>query len=246
MAKALVILNAFSSTVPVLSLRQIETRTGIPRATAHALCATLVAHGFLRAEKGRGYQLGPSLLLLGGQVIQRTGLLEAAKDVAKRVALRPGAEAHLGQLVGGWIVFLDRTRNSSTLPKSPPMGARLLATATPCGLAALAELSIEEAVDRVSAAHNSERRTAPPEGVIIERLDIVRRQRFAISESVDRDRWEMGVAIVNPFAQPVGGVSISASMSDANKPGFIAQALSDLHTISSVIGRRLLGRDLGD
>ena len=243
-AKALVILNAFSSTVPVLSLRQIEARTGIPRATGHALCSTLVAHGFLLVEKGRGYQLGPSLLLLGGQVIQRTGLLEAAKDVAKRVALRPGTEAHLGQLVGGWIVFLDRTRSSNTLPKSPPMGARLLATATPCGLAALAELPTDEAMDRVHAAHDSERRTRPDNRAVIECLSIVRRQRFAISESRDRNRWEMGAAIVGPFGQPVGGVSISASISDAGIPGFQVQALSDLNTISSIISRRLLGQDL--
>src|SRR3712207_6689293 len=101
------VLHAFTPLTPVLSLRQLSERTAIPRSTVHALCSTLVESGMLEEVPARGYRLGESLLDLGGQVIDRTGLVDAADGVLERVRRREGTEAHLGQLVGGWIVYLD-------------------------------------------------------------------------------------------------------------------------------------------
>src|SRR4029453_12880915 len=87
-AKAARVLQAFTPLASSLSLRQLAERTGIPRSTAHAICLTLCDAGLLEEVAGRGYRLGPALVGLGGQVIERTGLVGAAEGVLERLAPR--------------------------------------------------------------------------------------------------------------------------------------------------------------
>lgn len=76
--KAVEILKAFDSRHRVLTVRQLSSRTGIPRSTCHSLCSTLATEGLLElGNGGDGYQLGAMLARLGGQVIERTGLIDA-------------------------------------------------------------------------------------------------------------------------------------------------------------------------
>ena len=103
--KACKVLRAFTPTVGVLSVRQVAARAQIPRSTAHELCRTLVAEGMLETS-GHGYQLGPSILELAGQIIERTGLVRAAEGILDRLVRAPEQEAHLGQLLQGWIVYV--------------------------------------------------------------------------------------------------------------------------------------------
>jgi len=51
-AKALELLSVFSFREPRLSLADLATRTGIPRATAFRLLSTLEQSGFLAKEHG--------------------------------------------------------------------------------------------------------------------------------------------------------------------------------------------------
>ena len=88
--KAAALLRAFRPTVDVLSVRQLAARTGIPRSTVHMLAGTLAAEGLLEAVTGRGYRLGPLLVGLAGQIIDRTGLVAAVEGVLGRCCAPPG------------------------------------------------------------------------------------------------------------------------------------------------------------
>ena len=107
MRKAAALLRAFGPSAPVLSVRQLAVRTGVPRSTVHALAATLAEEGLLDVVAGRGYRLGPLLVGLAGQIIERTGLVAAVEGAAP-VRRAPGQEVHVGQLVGAWVVYLHR------------------------------------------------------------------------------------------------------------------------------------------
>jgi DNA-binding IclR family transcriptional regulator len=150
-AKAARVLQAFTPLVTSLSLRQLADRTGIPRSTAHAICLTLCDAGLLEEVAGRGYRLGPALVGLGGQVIERTGLVGAAEGVVERLAPGDGLEIHLGQLVGGWVVYLDRASGPVRAPMRNRVGLRAPAHLTGCGKAALTLLPSQEAAARVEA-----------------------------------------------------------------------------------------------
>ena len=129
--KAAALLRAYGPAVDVLSTRQLADRTRIPRSTVHTLASTLGAEGLLETVAGRGYRLGPLLVGLAGQIIERTGLVAAAEGELGPLLRIVGHEVHVGQLVGGWVVYLHR----ETGPIRPPMDNRVgLGAGLACGL----------------------------------------------------------------------------------------------------------------
>ncbi|MCW5251294.1 MULTISPECIES: IclR family transcriptional regulator [unclassified Streptomyces] len=237
--KATRILHSFNAVTPCQSLRQIATRTGIPRTTAHGLCVALVQAEMLEPVPGRGYRLGPAFIGLGGQVIERVGLLDAAKDVGKRFVRFGQVEAHLAQLVGGWIVYLDRTSSLWSLPTDVHMGSRVLAHTTDCGRAALAALAPEEAWRRVAVACEAEYRPVPERQALETDLAEVRRRGFATAPVQRSGRASVGAAITNRAAVPVGGVSISAPVDAMRRREVSDELVKDLLLVATTIGRRL-------
>jgi DNA-binding IclR family transcriptional regulator len=146
------VLQTFTPLTTTLSVRQLAARTGIPRSTVRALCSTLGDTGLLERATGRGYQLGSTLVTLGGHVIDRTGLVAAAEQPLAGLRLRSGQEVHLAQLVESWVVYLDRRAGTWVVPMRNRVGLRVLAHRTGCGRAALAMMNPARPVDGRSCA----------------------------------------------------------------------------------------------
>jgi IclR family acetate operon transcriptional repressor len=208
-AKAARVLQAFTPLVTSLSVRQLAERTGIPRSTAHALCVTLCDAGLLEEAPGRGYRLGPALVGLGGQVIERTGLVDAAEGVLGRLAPGDGLETHLGQLVGGWVVYLDRASGPVRAPMHNRVGLRAPAHLTGCGKAALALLPPAEVVARVEAVCAAESRQLPDLGALARELAGARRAGFVVSDTFQPGRTSVAAPVPDPAGQPAGGISVA-------------------------------------
>src|SRR6185295_12528672 len=77
-AKALELLSVFSFREPRLSLAELASRTGIPRATAFRLLSTLEQSGFLDKVHG-AYQPGIKCFVLGNIVAGGLDLRETAR-----------------------------------------------------------------------------------------------------------------------------------------------------------------------
>jgi DNA-binding IclR family transcriptional regulator len=208
-AKAASVLQAFTPLHSSLSLRQLAERTGIPRSTAHALCVTLCDAGLLENVGGRGYRLGPALVGLGGQVIERTGLVDAAEGVLERLAPGDGLETHLGQLVGGWVVYLDRASGPVRAPMHNRVGLRAPAHLTGCGKAALALLPPAEAAARVEAVCAAESRHLPDLASLAQELAAARRVGFVVSDTFQPGRTSVAAPLPDPTGVPAGGVSVA-------------------------------------
>src|SRR5437762_5196421 len=106
-AKALELLSVFSFREPRLSLAELATRTGIPRATAFRLLSTLEQSGFLQKHHG-AYQLGIKCFVLGNIVAGGLDLRETAHPhlVALRDATRETTQL---AILDHWqVVYLDR------------------------------------------------------------------------------------------------------------------------------------------
>lgn len=204
-------LRAFRRLTPTLSLRQLQERTGIPRSTLHGLCLALQQAGLLEAVPQRGYRLGAALVDLGGQVIDRTGLVEAAEGVLERMPTRDGTEAHLGQLVGGWIVYLDRAAGVLRVPMDNRVGQRAPAHTSGCGRAALSMLSTADAKARIEATASAERDAPGPAETeqILRELRLARRRGYVVSSTFQRGRVSVAAPVVGSDGAPVGGLSIA-------------------------------------
>ncbi|HET7516715.1 MAG TPA: IclR family transcriptional regulator [Actinomycetes bacterium] len=208
-AKAARVLEAFTPLVTSLSVRQVAERTGIPRSTAHALCLTLCDAGLLEEAAGRGYRLGPALVGLGGQVIERTGLVGAAEGVLGRLAPTDGLEIHLGQLVGGWVVYLDRASGPVRAPMHNRVGLRAPAHLTGCGKAALAMLPPAEVAARVEEVCAAESRRPPDLAALTRELARARRAGFVVSDTFQPGRTSVAAPVLDPAGRPAGGISVA-------------------------------------
>ena len=106
-AKALELLSVFSFREPRLSLADLATRTGIPRATAFRLLSTLEQSGFLDKVHG-AYQLGIKCFVLGNIVAGGLDLRETARPhlAALREATRETTQI---AILDHWqVVYLER------------------------------------------------------------------------------------------------------------------------------------------
>lgn len=240
--KAIKVLRAFTPAVGALSVREIATRTGIPRSTAHALCQTLVTEGMLR-KSDDGYQLGPLVLELGGLVIERTGLVRAAEGILERLGRVPEQEVHLGQLTEGWVVYLNRNAGSRRPEMHNRVGQRAPAHLTGCGKAALSVLPFDEVIGHVQRCCAESAVPMPDMAALEAELAQARRDGFVVSQSFQRGRTSVASAIVDGSGQPVGGVSLAG-------PGgmfcsvVIASSRAAVIEAAEVISSRLLNGSL--
>lgn len=210
-AKAAAVLQTFTPLTTTLSVRQLAERTGIPRSTVHGLCSSLCDAGLLEQVAGRGYQLGPTLVTLGGHVIDRTGLVTAAERPLAAVQLDAGEEVHLAQLVESWVVYLDRRAGVRAVPMRNRVGLRALAHRTGCGRAALATLPSADRRHRVVDGCRREHVAPPPLGELDSRLDHARADGYVINSDFHPGRTSIAAAVLDAREQPVGGVSIAAA-----------------------------------
>ncbi len=203
-AKAARILRTFEPERRLLSTREIAQRTGYTRSTCHAICATLVAEGLLELVAGGGYRLGSALAEMGGQVIERTGLVEAATPAMDQLFKKSGGEVHLGQLVSGYIVYLTRVEHERHLSMRNRMGLRVPADVTGCGKAALSALTPAE-------AHELVRARAGGASVDLDELDAelaeARERGYVVSESFQAAFPSVAAPLRGPGGGVVGGLS---------------------------------------
>ena len=229
-------LRAFTPFVDVLSVRQLAERTGIPRSSVHELCRALCGQALLECVPGGGYRLGPLLVELGGQVIERTGLAAAAEGVADRLR-SPDAEVHLGQLVDGWVVYLQRHGGPSRAPMNNRVGLRAPAHLTGCGRAAMALLGAADVRDRVRRLCAEERRPLPDLPGLDAELAGVRQRGYAVCGSFQPGRTSVAAAVRDRSGRPVGGLSVAADTDLQTPPRSLSTGAAVVAAAAAVSAR---------
>lgn len=213
-AKAALILGSFDRMNRLLTVRELSAKTGIPRSTVHDLCRTLVSANLLEAKPDGGFQLGIGLAMLGGQVIERQGLVDAAQVPIQRYLDRFGLEVHVAAYIPGAVFYAYRKRGLSRATWNRT-GRKWAIHATGCGRAVLATMS--------QAARDAE--LAPlvsPEDQEVLELELA--------------GWERNGFIVTEVSQP-GLRSIAAPIFDSTNLAIGAIGLGD--TLASMTRTRV-------
>jgi DNA-binding IclR family transcriptional regulator len=242
-AKALELLNAFSFTERKLSLNTLAARTGIPKATAFRLLATLEQSGFI-SKAGAEYHLGIKCLVLGNIVAAGLDVREKARPhlVALRDATRE--TTHVAVLHQWQVVYLDRvpspqpvgfmqSRPGAILPAyCTALGKVLLAGLPEADVMAWAESATFEPLTpftNTSAAH------------LLHALRVTRQRGYA----VDEQEHEMGVrCIAAPIRNHRGEVVAAISVAgpeyrmpeSAEGSAMAAQVCASARAISLALG----------
>ena len=115
--RALQILNAFDSEQQQgLTLAQLASALGLPRATVIRLCSTLVKYNFLRQDpESKRYALGTRLFELGSIVFNSFSLRRVASNHIGDLQARLGQTVFLGVLDDDDLLYLDKRED----PRNP-------------------------------------------------------------------------------------------------------------------------------
>jgi DNA-binding IclR family transcriptional regulator len=236
--KAIDILNAFEGSGISRSLTQIVEATGLPKATAHRLLATLVVRGLVERRDSR-YVLGTRMFTLGNQVpfCRPRQLRETAKPILHVVHGNVRQSVHLAILEDDQVLYVEKL----ALPKQAlptAVGAKLPAHQTALGKALLAysgSIAVENYLSRRLNAATSCTVT-DPDRMWRELVD-VRAHGFA----TERNESMIGLSCVaapifGPGTQhPVAAVSISLLGGQVSPLDYVSTAQNTARSISSAL-----------
>jgi DNA-binding IclR family transcriptional regulator len=175
--RALSILDVLSLSEGGLVLREIASRSGLPKSTVHRLLSTLGLRGFVIRDPLTGtYRLG-----LKG--MRHAGSGPDTRAVLSDLALSSGETANLGALTGTDVVYVDRVESPQALRWELGVGSRVPAHCSGMGKAILAFLD-RDAVRRLlpSRLKAYTARTITERDALLAELSLIRRRGYALDE----------------------------------------------------------------
>jgi len=140
--RGLAVITAFGPDAPVLTLSEIATRTGLPRAAARRFLLTLRHLGYVDSD-GRQFSLRPKVLDLGYAYLSSLPVWEVAKPHMRELADKVRETTSASVLDGTDIVFAARVETGRIMNMTLGVGSRLPAFPTAMGRVLLADLSPE-------------------------------------------------------------------------------------------------------
>lgn len=124
------------------TVQEITELSGLPKATAYRICATLENDGFLRKEfGGRGLVPGPRLLNLARNLIGGSSQATARHAILAAAAKRIGETCNLNIPKDGEMIYLDRVEAEWPLRLQLPVGTHVPLHCTASGKLFLSSLA---------------------------------------------------------------------------------------------------------
>lgn len=193
--KGLAVLQAFQAGPRVLTLGELEQRTGMTRSSVQRSVHTLQRLGYLQKHPQRGFYLLPKVVSLGFGYLATHPLVQAAQPYMAELSRQTGETVTLAQACGVEMVYIAQLTTPQYIPAHTPIGTSVPMYCTSCGRAFLSGQSDEE-VERVLAHSQLIRRTPHTlvdRQAILARVQECRREGFALNIE-ELFAGDMGVA----------------------------------------------------
>ncbi|SMO53395.1 HTH-type transcriptional regulator BhcR [Paracoccus laeviglucosivorans] len=122
-----------------LTLTEIAHKLELAPSTVHRVLTTLAARGVAESDGAtQGWHVGPTAFRHGSAFMRRSGLVERAQPVLRRLMEITGETANLGILNGDAVLFLSQAETHETIRAFFPPGTRSALHASGIGKALLA------------------------------------------------------------------------------------------------------------
>ena len=240
--KMMGILECFSTVNRHLSLTQIATLTGMPRATVHRMLAAMKEIGFVEQDvRTASYGLGLRLFELGNIALANMDILREAKPFIDRLCKLSGESSHLGVFNGFEVVVVEREAPSDRQSNSIRPSEASPAYCTGVGKALLA-FQRPEVLEQVIAAGLKVYTTTTISSAeaLRKELTAIRERGYAIDNS-EHQVWVRCVAapIRNSSGQVFASVSVTGPadrLTDAKITSLAPLVVQTADSISRQIG----------
>lgn len=122
-----------------LTLSQLAQRLDLAPSTVHRVLVTLATRGVAEQDgQSQAWYVGPTAFRHGSAFMRRSGLVERARPVLRRLMEATGETANLGILNGDAVLFLSQAETHETIRAFFPPGTRSPLHASGIGKALLA------------------------------------------------------------------------------------------------------------
>lgn len=143
LARGVAVIRAFDADHAVLSLSEVATRAGIPRAAARRFLHTLEAMGYVR-KRDKMFALTPRVLELGHSYLSSQSFPEIVQPHLEKVSTKLGESVSAAVLDGSNVVYVARAAAQRIMSVNITVGTRFPAYATSLGRALVAHLPKDE------------------------------------------------------------------------------------------------------
>lgn len=164
--RALAVIESVVAADRPVAVLDIMSASGLPKATAHRLCALLERRGYLRRDPGgRGLIAGHRLGQLAFAVLSGAGHRSPTHAILRRLAREVGETCNLNVPDGDEMLYIDRVEAEWPLRLQLPVGTRVPLHCTASGklyLSLLPDRDRRALIDNLPLdAHTANTRTEP-------------------------------------------------------------------------------------
>lgn len=143
--RAVRIIETLASERSMLSIAELQERTGYPRSSLHALVRTLRGLKWIEGdESGQRFGIGPHALLAGTSYLDRDPVLPHARRALEELRTEVGHTVHYARRVDANVIYLESRESQVTVERVYRVGRELPVHFTALGQALLAELTADE------------------------------------------------------------------------------------------------------
>ncbi len=196
--KGLLVIEAFDSTRPRLTLSDVAKITGITRAAARRYLRTLTKLHYADFD-GRYFSLSPRILRLGYAYLSSTALATRLQPFLERISEDTGESSSAATLDGDDIVYIARSATRRILSIGLGVGSRLPAYCTSLGRVILAHQPpevIEAYLQRVRLEPRTPK-TITDKNEFRRMLEVTRQQGYAmVNEELEFGLRSIAVPLV--------------------------------------------------
>ncbi|NEB79787.1 IclR family transcriptional regulator [Streptomyces sp. SID14478] len=210
-AKALRVLHAVARADGPHRLGDIAERSGVPKATAHRVLATLVEEGYAAPDGEGRYGCGVQLHALAAQVLADDAV--GIDAVLRALQQRLGQAVHLAVLSGDHATYTHKVDPGHAYRIATDVGTPLPLHATAAGKALLAHLPPAEVADILSRTGLPARtaRTHTDRAALLDELAAIREAGYATDyEEADEAICSLAAPVRDADGTAVGAVSVSS------------------------------------
>lgn len=237
LSRGLALLDLFSFEEPVLSVREMARRSGIPKSSTHRLVLDLLRWGALE-RSSHGVRLGARLFELGHLVPDYVRLKELAIPFAHALNQVTHLTSNLAVREGNEIMYVDKVSSADLVVPHSRAGGRLPMHCTALGKAILAYSSpafVEEVLSAPLPRATPKTITDPE--LLRRELAEVRRQR--VSYDIEESQESFFCVAAPIFAtrdRVIGALSVTGATELAQARRFSGAVLSSARALSHALG----------
>lgn len=208
---------------PGKSLTMIASETGRSLATVYRTLVTLEGRGLVEFDHGEQvWHIGLRAFVIGTRFLRRTGLVDRARPIMRKLMEVTGETANLGIERGGEIVFLSQVETHASIRAFFPPGTLSPMHASGIGKALLAHMDAER-LDRLLASTDLRAftgRTITDPDALKDDLETVRLRGFAVDdEEINPGMRCIAAPVFDMNREAVAGISVSGPTSRIGESG---------------------------